>query len=1193
MKRIALCLMFLSCVAVAQQQKSLLDLRRVGNDSTYTAVPLDIVKTNTYTFITNTIGEVHGVLRARVLFKNQLSGYLVLDSVHAGSGLTRYTTSVTGDSLMNVWLPDDDQGLAEEELKVLRGWQVILTFETESSGNTGTVLVVTSAPTAFTPAPTPDLYVRLQAFTDTLNKNVCRNCGTGGLDTSGAWLEVYVNKVRDSVSVANKQAWTADGKAIGAQSTANTATDLAHQAMTRARIDSVLNTAGDVDMTAIDAIHPDVIIATVADVSLYLPDLGGLAEPKKFLIVNANDGDTWIKYSAGQDPDGGTDDDTVTAGSWQFVVADLTDTQWRVIRSDGSTDTTGFFAAYGGVMVESDPFINDSLDRNPRIPTMLRGMPVVSVMEFVRSDTSHSWTLVFQNALDSCKGKILYVPAGTYEFSAQGECPYEAGKEYILDFGSGNTTLWVSPGATLKLNAGLQVDSAVNFLVWKDARDIFIGGGGTIMLNASNQPGWVTGGGATWASDNGYCQGEAGNIIDGYQTGTEYDMSSNITVENLTLKDCFSNPIDIHGASHSMIRNIRSWSFGEGPQFVRGKNVVMDNIFVSDKHEPPYWTAGGVGDGIECAACIDFVIANCVIRDYQSSGGIDISYSRKGVVSNCLVDSAAGLLGSQSPLGNYWGDDVAISNCVVTKAGGHAVQWTSPGSAVFSNIFIDSVASGAAGFYIADNLRPVYLTGCTVRSAEYGVYTTNGLIEISGCSFDSVAHGVVMGRGADNQAPVVHITGSRFHDCSVAGVQINAAGDATYDARGSVTASSFSNCPYMPIRWPNAVDADSLNIFYQYHDVDGNTLRTNAPTWGTDSTVLTRKGYVDGQIAGLASIYAKIDSLNNLVRPGALTSALASYILKDTASLAVLGDLLYARTGGSGITTVTHDTLSVQWASAEGVSSAARNTWAFHVGRGTGALNFGWNTSGYGMISSIVYGSAWKPLAIRATKIGMGSAITSYGDSTVTIGSAASMDGLHVYGGGLFHGGIGTGGQAPRIGRRLDVVGAAAVSDTLRVGDFTTFTYVVPGGDPVKSSTAAIKRNIVPVDTLPALLERFISVNPVRYQFKPVAFRTAFDTSMADGRWWSLKTVQKLALRDSFLVADSTRAETLAQRQMIGFLAEDLHAAGFTASGREYGNGELLAVLWRVVQRLAIRHRNQQSEIDDLKARVKALEAKR
>lgn len=480
----------------------------------------------------------------------------------------------------------------------------------------------------------------------------------------------------------------------------------------------------------------------------------------------------------------------------------------------------------------------------------LAGRPVVPVTDFVWSDTV-SWTAIFQNAIDSCKGKILYIPGGLYEFDAAGECPYEAGKEYILDLGTGNTTIWISPGATLQIHAGLQVDSAINFIVWKDAADIYIGGGGTITLNASNQPDWVANGGSTWASDNGYCQGEAGNIILGYQTGSTYDESSDITIENLVLKDCFSNPLDIHGATGVIVRNIRAWSFGEGPQVVFGKNVIMDNIFVSDKHEPPYWTAGGVGDGIEAASCVDFVISSCVIRDYQTTGHIDISYSSRGTITGCIVDSAGSLLETQSPLGNYYSDDITISNCVVKKPGTHGIWWMSPGSATILGVLIDSVKSGAAGIYVVNNRRPVYISGCTIRNASYGIFTSNGLIEVTGCSFDSTERGVAIWRGGASEAPVVNIAGSIFRDCSVAGVEVNAGGEVDYDARGSVVGSSFKNCPYMPIRFPNAADADSLNFHFQYHDLNGNKLRSNMLTFGTDSTVLANKGYVDTRIGAI------------------------------------------------------------------------------------------------------------------------------------------------------------------------------------------------------------------------------------------------------------------------------------------------------------------------------------------------------
>jgi len=1109
--------MILSCSAVAQQQKTLLDLRRVGNDSTYTATAQDIVKNNTYTFITNTIGAVHGVLRARVLFKNQLSGYLVLDSVYAVSGLTRYTTAITGDSLMNVWLPDDGQDLAEEELKVLRGWQLILTFETKSSGNTGTVLVVTSQPTAFTPAPTPELYVRLSVFSDTLDRNVCRTCTGGTGDTTGVSSNPMLTNLENDV------AGKADADSIAQQI---------------ALVKNLI--AGKADA---DSIHTALVT------------LNNLIAGKP----NADSIHTAI-LSLQNLVAGHADADSIS----QQVIAIK-----NMIAGKADADSLSFL--FG------------------------RGRAVVSVHDYVWSDTSHSWTTVFQNAIDSCKGKILYVPGGVYEFDAQGECPYEAGKEFILDMKTGNTALWLSPGATLKLNAELQVDSAVNFIVWKDAKDIYIGGGGTVMLNASAQPDWATNGGATWASDEGYCQGDAGNIIEGYQTGTEYDASSNITVENLVMKDCFSNPVDIHGASNSVLRNIRAWSFGEGPQFVRGKNVVMDNIFVSDKHEAPYWTAGGVGDGIECAACIDFVISNCVVKDYQSTGGIDISYSRRGTVTGCIIDSAAGLLGAQSPLGNYYTDDVTVSNCIVTKAGGHAVQWTSPGTGIFSGIIIDSTASGAAGIYVADNIRPVYISGCVFRHMEYGIYTTNGRINISACSFDSVAHGVVMGRGADNQSPVVHITGSRFQDCSIAGVQINAAGDATYDARGSVTGSSFGNCPYMPIRFPNAADADSLNFHYSYLDLNGNKFRTNSITYGTDSIVVATQGYVDTRIAGLSSVFATTSAVSDslaarflaisdsllgmrgfvrLVVPGMIADTLAKYsygiMAGDSAALAAVLDAMYARSGGGAAVDTSllvgnnRDDLDIKgdkWFKGDAMvtkelwiydstRAAYRNVleydnYVFNIGKRADNYTYFWSNNAQMM--SISCGVALETINNAHVWV--------KGGSKLTIGTAA----------------IAGANTKPLY---VASAGGARIDDTLRVGDYTTYTYIIPGGDPVKSSTREIKTDISTIETPADFAARVLSVSPKRYRFKPEAYLRGISDTLVGKE------------RDDALATDAAQAAKQSERVLTGFIAEEFNPAfSSRPNSKEIDTGEIMAALWKANQELLRR-------VADLETRVKKLEGR-
>jgi len=200
---------------------------------------------------------------------------------------------------------------------------------------------------------------------------------------------------------------------------------------------------------------------------------------------------------------------------------------------------------------------------------------------------------------------------------------------------------------------------------------------------------------------------------------------------------------------------------------------------------------------------------------------------------------------------------------------------------------------------------------------------------------------------------------------------------------------------------------------------------------------------------------------------------------------------------------------------------------------------------------------------------------TTAPDSGLNVGASNGMNGLHVYGGGRFHGSVGVRTTAPRMA--LDVTGVARATDTIRSGDFTTYTYFIPGGAIVQSSSKEIKKNIIDVPAFS--FDNILAVNPKRYQFKESALHRGIDTT-GDFR---LTASEKNTLHFKKEADETERVNKASAIVHTGFLAEDF--ATFGGNGKEINTGEVMAVLWKTNQALI-------QKVKELEARIEKLEKK-
>lgn len=182
---------------------------------------------------------------------------------------------------------------------------------------------------------------------------------------------------------------------------------------------------------------------------------------------------------------------------------------------------------------------------------------------------------------------------------------------------------------------------------------------------------------------------------------------------------------------------------------------------------------------------------------------------------------------------------------------------------------------------------------------------------------------------------------------------------------------------------------------------------------------------------------------------------------------------------------------------------------------------------------------------------------------------------------------LGIGTSSP--GEKLDVTGEIRCSDTLRVGNYSTYSYVIPGGSWVTSSTAQVKENITEITEPADLFTKVLTVSPKKYNFKASVFRKNYkltdipDSAMMDSVFRKLTNKERKDRLKALNAADSTEADKLSKRRMTGFLAEDINAMLGKPDSKEIDYAEIIAILWKTNQALI-------RKVNDQEARLKKIE---
>jgi hypothetical protein len=210
-------------------------------------------------------------------------------------------------------------------------------------------------------------------------------------------------------------------------------------------------------------------------------------------------------------------------------------------------------------------------------------------------------------------------------------------------------------------------------------------------------------------------------------------------------------------------------------------------------------------------------------------------------------------------------------------------------------------------------------------------------------------------------------------------------------------------------------------------------------------------------------------------------------------------------------------------------------------------------------------------------------------------------------------GNVGIGTTNP--GGKAHIIGTTISSDTLRCGNWTTYTYILPGGDLVKSSSSDIK-NIIS-DFQPNL-SNFKNVTPKNFTFKKGNFLETFDEKSVpdsvqvqerhkfrkqkidsvgkliffDADSITTRTVSNTHTKDSlkvdFYYRNNKDAERKSKIPYTGLFANEF---GKQIMGKdsvvELDNAKVTATMWLKIIQLEARIDSQQLVISTLQGRVK------
>jgi hypothetical protein len=441
-------------------------------------------------------------------------------------------------------------------------------------------------------------------------------------------------------------------------------------------------------------------------------------------------------------------------------------------------------------------------------------------------------SLAIQSALDDAGshagGVVTITKPGTYLLQTLGANPYRVGHKYCLEMRHNNITLSLGQGVTLKLANGQQTTEPVDIVVFQSKSNL-------VFQGASQGSSVITGNTAGQSWGGGYAQIENGIIISGY--GTPSTFNSNITIKNLTLKDHFSNSIniDVSGGSSARnqgirIRDVTSSDCGEGIQVIHA-----DDVWITDcTSESPNHVA--VGDAIEVSDVTRYYITNNTVRNHWGGSGFDIYGSNFGVVDGFIVEDCVNGVNVHGGFTVPNPEQVLVKNGLIYNPpaalnnDGVELLGTSLKNITFSNIKIrgNPLTIGFQGPGDGTTLKahgPVSIIDCEVTGASDGIMLQpiSELTIRGGRYSNNVGRGIVLlyvANLTDQDVASLRIDGVEASDNGSFGILISSQGFNVPKLTGSIT-----NCVLNNGAGPLSVGPESEKLYLR------NNIPQKQPPW--------------------------------------------------------------------------------------------------------------------------------------------------------------------------------------------------------------------------------------------------------------------------------------------------------------------------------------------------------------------------
>jgi hypothetical protein len=353
----------------------------------------------------------------------------------------------------------------------------------------------------------------------------------------------------------------------------------------------------------------------------------------------------------------------------------------------------------------------------------------------------------------SAGGTVTITTPGTYLLTPQGDNPYYAGHKYCLLMAHDNVMLFVGPGVALKLADNQQSAAPIDIIVFEGRNNLTFDGQGEINGNSFNQGGW----------SGGYSQVDHGIIISG--SGSSAKANSNITIKHLTLRNHFSNPINIDagffGLRNNNIRisNVTAVDCGEGIQVITSDDVwIIDCEVTSPNHV-------AVGDAIEVSDVNGFHLSGNTVKNHWYGSAFDIYGSKNGTVENFVVDDCInGVDVHYSFVGSINNpQNILTKNGTITNPRNSTGTGTCDGleamGPILNNITFRDIQVHGTPFTIgiqtsaeggAKTAGPVIIENCEVTNAALGILVAVPISDLTirgGSYSNNVVAGIVLQYG--------------------------------------------------------------------------------------------------------------------------------------------------------------------------------------------------------------------------------------------------------------------------------------------------------------------------------------------------------------------------------------------------------------------------------------------------------------